>query len=190
VTIVLIAILISFLDDALFKSYKMPSGSMIPRVLIGDYLIVDKLAYGLINPATDELLYTWGAPKRGDLAVFKYPEDPSKIFIKRIVGLPGESVEIRNKDVSINGMHLNEVAYTQYVDPGVIDRKQNPRDNFGPFTIPANNYFMLGDNRDQSLDSRFFGPVDRNAILGKVKIVYWSWKDGRVRWSRIGMILG
>ncbi len=108
---------------------------------------------------TTKTIVSFGEPQRGDVIVFRYPEDEEKDFIKRIVGLPGDAIEVRNKVVYINGRSTDDRAYTQRVDPGTIDGSINPRDNFGPVTVPEESYFVMGDNRDQSLDSRFWGYV-------------------------------
>ncbi len=177
-------IISSFLSDArqefVGKSYEIPSGAMIPTLLIGDHIYVDKLGYR-----------TGRSPERGDIIVFPFPENETKTFVKRIIGVPGDTVEIRNKQVILNGIPLDDHSYTQRIDPGVIDGSINPRDNFGPVTVPDNSYFVLGDNRDQSLDSRFWGYVDASKIRGQVRVIYWSWSgQGKwsewVRWERIG----
>lgn len=156
--------------------FRIPSGAMTPSLLIGDHIIVNKLAYQDLPPG------------RGDVVVFKYPEDESKDFIKRIIGVPGDMIEIRNKQVMLNGIPVNDQSYTQRIDAGIIDRSINPRDNFGPITVPDSSYLVLGDNRDQSLDSRFFGVVKREKIIGKVTMIYWSWDDmtKSARWGRAG----
>ena len=187
------------------QAFKIPSGSMIPTLLIGDHILVSKLAYGLqwptnckahlsFPPITCYSSYTlirFGQPQRGDIIVFRYPEDEDKDFIKRIIGLPGDTIQIRNKIVYVNGVPLDDKAYTQRVDPGVIDSTINPRDNFGPVTVPEDSYFVMGDNRDQSLDSRFWGYVRADKIRGKAFRIYWSWSgQGKwtewVRWERLG----
>ncbi len=187
------------------QAFKIPSGSMIPTLLIGDHILVSKLSYGLqwptnckvhlsFPPVTCYSSYTlirFGQPQRGDIIVFRYPEDEDKDFIKRIIGLPGDTVQIRNKVVYVNGAPLDDKAYTQRVDPGVIDSTINPRDNFGPVTVPEDSYFVMGDNRDQSLDSRFWGFVRADKIRGKAFRIYWSWSgQGKwtewVRWERLG----
>ena len=153
---------------------------MVPTLLIGDHIYVDKLIYGLGKH-----------PERGDIIVFKFPEDETKDFVKRIVGIPGDAIEIRNKQVRLNGAPIDDHSYTQRIDPGIIDGSVNPRDNFGPVIVPDNSYFVLGDNLDQSLDSRFWGYVEAPKIRGKATIIYWSWSGlGKwsewVRWRRIG----
>ena len=123
--------------------------------------------------------------------MFRFPEDEEKDFIKRIVGTPGDTIQIKNKAVLVNGTPLDDKAFTQRIDPGVIDGTINPRDNFGPVTVPEGSYFVMGDNRDQSLDSRFWGYVREEKIRGKAFRIYWSWSgQGQwkewVRWDRFG----
>ncbi len=162
------------------QSYKIPAGSMAPTLLNGDHIYVDKLTYRGGN-----------LPQRGDIIVFPFPEDESKEFIKRIIGLPGDTIQIRNKVVLVNGVRLDDKAFTQHIDPGFIEGHINPRDNFGPVTVPEGAYFVMGDNRDQSLDSRFWGFVRVEKISGKAVLIYWSgsiqghWTEW-VRWERIG----
>ena len=133
------------------------------------------------------------SPDRGDIIVFMFPEDETKDFIKRVIGLPGDRVEVRDKNVYINGQPLSE-PYTQHVDPAVLPHQVQPRDNLGPLTVPSDSYFVMGDNRDQSLDSRFWGYVKREKIKGKAFLIYWSW-DSRgdlahmVRWERIAKLI-
>lgn len=162
------------------RAFYFPSKSMMPTLLAGDYVLVDMRIYREGN-----------TPERGDVIVFKYPEDETKDFIKRVVGLPGDSIGIQNKDLLINGLSQNDRAYTQRVDPAIIDRAVNPRDNFGPITVPQRSYFVMGDNRDQSLDSRFWGFVKKGKIKGKAMMIYWSWDDKEVtiRWDRMGKMI-
>ena len=165
------------------QAFKIPAGSMMPTLLIGDHILVEKSTYKHGK-----------TPQRGDIIVFPFPEDESKDFVKRIVGLPGDTVQIRNKVVFVSGEQLDDKAFTQHIDPGIIDGTINPRDNFGPVTVPEGAYFVMGDNRDQSLDSRFWGYVRAEKILGKVFIIYWSWSgtgswNEWVRWNRIGQRL-
>lgn len=169
-----VALALDAVVKARIRSFKIPSGAMIPTLLIGDHIVVDKSAYRSKKP------------ERGDVIVFLYPEDETKVFIKRIIALPGDSYRIRNKVVYINEEPLDDRAFTQHVDPGIIEGAINPRDNFGPLTVPEGAYFVLGDNRDQSLDSRFWGYVKVEKIIGKVWMIYWSWEDDSARWERIG----
>jgi signal peptidase I len=178
---------------------------MIPTLLIGDHILVSKLSYGLqwptlckfqmalppVNCYASQTLIEFGKPQRGDIVVFRFPEDEEKDFIKRIVGTPGDAVQIRNKVVLVNGRPLDDKGFTQRIDPGIIDGTINPRDNFGPVTVPEGAYFVMGDNRDQSLDSRFWGFVREEKIRGKAFRIYWSWSgQGKwtewVRWERFG----
>ncbi|MBD0306012.1 MAG: signal peptidase I [Nitrospiraceae bacterium] len=203
---IILAMLLAFaIRVFIVQAFKIPSGSMIPTLLIGDHILVSKLSYGLQWPAdcklrlsfppitcyTSKTIVAFGEPQRGDVIVFRYPEDEEKDFIKRIVGLPGDTIEVRSKLVYINGTPSHDKSYTQRVDPGIIDGSINPRDNFGPVTVPAGSYFVMGDNRDQSLDSRFWGYVRAEKIRGKAFRIYWSWSghgDWKqwVRWERLG----
>jgi len=187
------------------QAFKIPSGSMIPTLLIGDHILVSKIAYGFQLPKDCEfqvafppvtcyssmIVLDLDSPKRGDVIVFRYPEDEDKDFIKRVIGTPGDVIEIRNKKVLVNGEHFVDKDFTQRVDPGIIDGRINPRDNLGPLTVPPDSYFVMGDNRDQSLDSRFWGFVKMNKIKGRAFLVYWSWNGQEswadlIRWNRIG----
>ena len=202
---IVVAILLAFaIRVFVVQAFKIPSGSMIPTLLIGDHILVSKMAYGLQWPSDCKLLMSFppvtcyrsqtlirfGEPQRGDIIVFRYPEDEDKDFIKRIIGIPGDTVEVHNKVVSVNGVPMDDRDHTQRVDPGVIDGTINPRDNFGPVRVPANSYFVMGDNRDQSLDSRFWGYVSADKIRGKAFRIYWSWSgqgswEQWVRWERL-----
>ena len=159
------------------QAFKIPAGSMAPTLLVGDHVLIDK-----------SISWNGKVLQRGEIIVFKFPEDETKQFIKRIVGLPGETIEIRNKTVYVNNTAIDDSTYTQRIDPGILDGTINPRDNFGPVTVSDESYFVLGDNRDQSLDSRFFGYVRRQKVLGKMFLIYWSWdqESNSVRWDRIG----
>lgn len=158
-------------------AFKAPAKSMTPTLLSGDHILIDTSV-------------SWNGRRleRGDIIVFLFPEDETKKFVKRVIGLPGETIHIRRKTVYVNGTALDDSAYTQRIDPGFLDEQVNPRDTFGPVTVPTESYFVMGDNRDQSLDSRFFGYVQRSKIMGNMLFVYWSWdqEENRVRWERIG----
>ncbi|HKC94541.1 MAG TPA: signal peptidase I [Nitrospira sp.] len=203
---IVVAMLLAFaIRVFVVQAFKIPSGSMIPTLLIGDHILVSKLSYGIqwpsdckfqmafppINCYASYALIEFGKPQRGDIIVFRFPEDEEKDFIKRIVGTPGDSVQIKSKVVLVNGRPLDDKAFTQRIDPGIIDGTINPRDNFGPVTVPEGSYFVMGDNRDQSLDSRFWGFVREEKIRGKAFRIYWSWSgQGQwrewVRWERFG----
>ena len=163
--IAIAVVLAFFIRIFIVEAFKIPSGSMIPTLLVGDHLLVSKFIYKFTEPA------------RGDIVVFKYPDDPSRNFIKRIIAVGGDTVEVRDKVVYVNGARQEE-PYVQYVTQEVFPAESTSRDNFGPVTVPPNSYFMMGDNRDSSLDSRFWENrfVNRRAIVGKALIIYWSWK--------------
>jgi signal peptidase I len=214
--IVIAIVLALFIRTFVVQAFKIPSGSMIQTLQIGDHILVNKMVYGLKIPSDCEwdattnrpgvkkipLLWSCysyrtllpvGSLERGDIIVFMFPEDETKDFIKRVIGLPGDRIEIRSKTVYINDQPLTE-PYTQHVDPAVLPHQVHPRDNLGPLTVPPDSYFVMGDNRDQSLDSRFWGFVKRDKIKGKAFLIYWSW-DSRgdmahlVRWDRIAKII-
>ena len=185
------AIIIAFfIRTFVIQAYKIPSGSMKPTLQIGDHILVSKFNYGVKLPFLRSTLIPLGTPKRGDILVFIYPEDRSKDFIKRLIGLPGDTIEIRNKKIFLNSLPLNDTRGV-YVDNLIIPGSVQPRDNFGPVTVPEDSIFVMGDNRDESYDSRFWGFVKMKDVLGKALIIYWSWnhEDTWVRWGRIGTIL-
>ncbi|ACI21080.1 MULTISPECIES: signal peptidase I [Thermodesulfovibrio] len=186
-----IAILIAlFIRAYIVQAFKIPSGSMIPTLLIGDHLLVNKFIYGVNPPLSDEKILVFETPKRGDIIVFKYPEDPSRDFIKRVIGVEGDTVEIKNKKVFVNGIELKE-PYARHTDSYIHPRELDPRDNFGPIKVPPHKLFVMGDNRDQSYDSRFWGFVDLKDVKGKAFIIYWSWDNDnhKPRLQRIGKLI-
>jgi len=188
---ILIALLLAlFIRTFFVQAYKIPSGSMIPTLLVGDYLLVNKLSFGIRNPIKDDFIYQWSMPKRQEIVVFTYPEDKNLDFIKRVIGLPGDTVEIINKQVFVNGKPLKE-PYVQFTDKEIYPREISPRDNFGPVKVPPGYLFVLGDNRDQSYDSRFWGFVPIHSLKGKALIIYFSWdsEKGRIRFNRIGKLI-
>jgi signal peptidase I len=188
---IILAILIAFfIRTFVIQAYKIPSGSMKPTLLIGDHILVTKFNYGVRLPLIRSTLIPIGTPKRGDIVVFIYPEDRSKDFIKRLVGLPGDTVEVRDKQILVNGLPWND-THGVHSDSLIIPGSVQPRDNFGPATVPEGSLFVMGDNRDESFDSRFWGFVPMKDVLGKALIIYWSWdqEDHGVRWSRLGTIL-
>jgi signal peptidase I len=206
--IVIAFVLAIVLRTFFIQAYKIPSGSMIPTLLVGDHLIVDKLAYGFrlpdsffgVTPLAGEIPYgkyllKLGHVHRGDVCVFVFPEDRSKDFIKRVVAIPGDTVEVKAGMLYVNG-NLAPDKYAQFEVPQADRAQSSPRDYFGPLKLPAGEFFMMGDNRDRSYDSRFWGPVSRDAIEGRAMFIYWSWKcadsgDGDpecswgVHWNRL-----
>ena len=188
---ILIAIVLAlFIRTFVVQAFKIPSGSMKETLKIGDHILVNKFIYGVKVPFTDRTLVPVSDPGRGDIVVFRFPEDPDKDFIKRVVGVAGDTIEIRDKQVFRNGAPA-EYEQAIYTDPREIPEGVQPRDNFGPVTVPAHSLFVMGDNRDHSYDSRFWGFVDLAAVKGKAFIIYWSWDSENfgVRWSRIGDFL-
>lgn len=173
------------------QAYKIPSGSMKDTLLIGDHILVNKFIYGVRMPFTNKTIIPVSRPKRGDIAVFKAPVDPPKDFIKRVIGLPGDKIEVRNKQLYINDKPFVNEAYIKHTDAVTYSGYVTPRDNFGPVIVPKGKYFMMGDNRDNSTDSRFLGFISYERFKGKAFIIYWSWAQENfgVRWSRIGDIL-
>lgn len=172
------------------QAFKIPSGSMENTLAIGDYILVNKFIYGIEIPFTGRHLFPLRNPRRGDIAVFEYPQDPSRDFVKRVIGLPGDRIQIIDKKVFVNGKpYLN--PHEIHKDSAIIPAGVNPRDNTGVITVPAGSYFMMGDNRDQSYDSRFWGFVKIGRIKGLAFVKYWSWDgdNSRVRWKNIGRLL-
>jgi signal peptidase I len=155
------------------QAFTIPSGSMIPTLLVGDYVLVNKFIYGPRVPFTDKRFFELRNPQRGEIVVFKFPKDHKRDFIKRVIGTPGDVVEVRDKVVYVNGRQMNE-PYARHADSFVISARASRRDNYGPVTVPEDKYFVMGDNRDHSEDSRFWGFVDIDEIKGKAFIIYWS----------------
>jgi signal peptidase I len=177
----------------IFQPFKIPSGSMEDTLLVGDQLIAAKFFYGVHFPFLKNPVLKVRGPKPGDVIVFKYPEDPSKDFIKRCIAVGGQTVEIRNKEVFVNGVLQVLPRHAKFIDSTILPSQFGPRDNFGPCRIPAGNMFVMGDNRDNSNDSRFWNFVPYSNIRAKAVLVYWSWDSGsiprnmmqRVRWGRL-----
>lgn len=188
--IVLAIILALFIRTFVVQAFKIPSGSMKETLQIGDHILVNKFIYGVKLPWINTVILPLKEPQREDILVFEFPEDPKKDFIKRVVGLEGDVIEIRNKRLFVNN-ELQDAPYSINTDSFVIPGHIQPRDNFGPYTVPANSLFVLGDNRDHSYDSRFWGVVDISLVKGKAFIIYWSWdrQNVSVRWNRLGNIL-
>ncbi len=187
---IITALLIALIIRAyVVQAFKIPSGSMIPTLLVGDHLLVNKFIYGIKIPFSDKRILVFKKPQKGDIIVFRYPEDPSRDFIKRVIATEGDVVEERNKVVYVNGQPLKE-PYVQHTDSR-IKSPFEPRDNFGPYIVPKNKLFVMGDNRDQSYDSRYWGYVDLKDVKGKAFIIYWSWDSEKnmVRFNRIGKLI-
>jgi signal peptidase I len=176
------------------QAYQIPSGSMERTLLVGDYIYINKMLYG---PEIDlgfrgrhfvhHRFPGFRKPEPGDIIVFRYPVDPRKDFIKRCVAVEGQTVAVRDKVLYVDGKKRNE-PYAIHEDERVIPRDLSPRDNFGPIVVPKGMIFMMGDNRDNSLDSRFWGPLPVDLVKGKAIFRYFSW-DGERNWPRFGQIL-
>lgn len=186
-----LALIIAFLLRGFaVQAFKIPSSSMMPTLQVGDHVLVDKLRYGLRNPLWNGWLLRFAAPAPGDVIVFVFPVDPTKDFVKRVIAVEGEEVEIRDKHVLVDG-RPRDAGHAYFVEGRHGTDPKGTRDNFGPAKVPKANVFVLGDNRDRSFDSRFWGFVDLDDVKGKAVIVYWSWdgRDGWVRWERLGEVI-
>ncbi len=185
-----IAILLAlFIRTFVVQAFKIPSGSMLPTLQIGDHLLVNKFIYGIRVPYAGTVLIPIKEPQRGDIIVFRFPLDRSTDYIKRVIGLPGDTVEIRDKRVFINGRQIDD-PYAHFTSVTVLPAGASPKDNLGPIAIPQDKLFVLGDNRDNSSDSRFWGFVESRDVLGKAMIIYWSWDIDRplLSWDRLSSI--
>jgi signal peptidase I len=201
-----IAIILALIIRTFFiQAYKIPSGSMEPTLLIGDHILVNKLIFGLripdsifgVRPLSGIIPYGQYAFRlepvhRGDVVVFVFPPDPSKDFIKRVIGVGGDTVEVRDKSVYLNGRKMDD-PHAHY-EPSESQVRITPRDRFGPVVVPKGKVFVMGDNRDRSYDSRFWGFVDDNNVEGRAMIIYWSWDSDSnsyvpIRWDRFGRII-
>lgn len=195
---IIIAIIIAmFIRTFIIQAFKIPSGSMLETLQIGDQILVNKFIYGIKIPFTDgKTLIPVKNPQKGDIVVFKYPEDPSKDFIKRVVATGGDTLELIDKKLYVNNKMVEGETYAVYKTQDIIPGKFSSRDNLRKIKVPENKLFVMGDNRDNSHDSRFWGFVDLNAVRGKALIIYWSWNKDKsvpmwasVRWNRVGDIL-
>ncbi len=188
---ILVAIVIAlFIRTFVVQAFKIPSGSMKQTLQIGDHILVNKFIYGIKIPYWRKTIVPAKDPQKGDVIVFKFPEDPEKDFIKRVVGVGGDVIESRNKKLYVNHKPVNH-DYGVHTDSYIYPKNVRKRDNFGPITVPENSLFVMGDNRDESYDSRFWGFVDLKAVNGKAFIIYWSWDKENigVRWNRLAKIL-
>jgi signal peptidase I len=178
-SIVIAVILALFIRTFVVQAFKIPTGSMENNLLIGDHLLVNKFVFGPSHAALERALMPVGTIRRGDVVVFKYPEEPERDFIKRIIGLPGETLELREKKVYINGTPLDE-PYVHFLSPPSGPSAHHElttfdvRERYGPVTVPVDQYFAMGDNRDNSQDSRYWGFLPRDHIKGKALVLYWS----------------
>jgi signal peptidase I len=183
-SIVIAVILALFIRTFVVQAFKIPTGSMENNLLIGDHLLVNKMIFGPTVSPLERTVMPVGGIKRGDVVVFKYPEEPDRDFIKRVIGLPGETLEVREKKVYINGRALDE-PYVHFLQPPSSGSEYSEvtsydvRERYGPVAIPPDQYFMMGDNRDNSQDSRYWGFLPRELVKGKALVIYWSYEAGR-----------
>jgi signal peptidase I len=213
--IIVALILALFIRTFAVQAFKIPSGSMIPTLLVGDYILVNKFVYGIPIPFTDQKLIEFKTPTRGEVVVFRFPRDPSKDFIKRVIGIPGDKVELRDGRLHLNGEpvamreqgdyvyaeardeFVTMALYQEYIDdsqhPIILSKETipTPARNHGPIYVPEGKLFTLGDNRDGSNDSRYWGFVDIDQVKGRSIFIYWSWDsiDGKPRWERLGSLV-
>ena len=200
-----VLLIVLILRSFFFEPFRIPSGSMIPTLLVGDFILVSKFSYGVRLPVIHTKILDTGAPERGDVAVFRYPRNPKQDYIKRVVGLPGDTITYSNKIFTINGEEIKILAEGAYVIPGsdairsgvvlreeqlgavlheILQDKGSRREPMS-WDVPEGHYFMVGDNRDNSNDSRFWGFVPEANLVGKAKYVWMHWSDG-VLWDRLG----
>lgn len=183
----LVAVFVALLvRSSVVEAFWVPSGSMLPTIQIGDHLFVNKLAYGMHLPFVSKEIAKWSPLQHSDIIVFTSPVDHKTDLIKRVIGVEGDIVEIRNKRLYINDQEVPD-PYANFTDPHVRDSA--PRDNFGPVTVPPGKFFVMGDNRDQSYDSRYWGFADVSDVKGKATFIYWSRNTGMPRWDRFGHVL-
>jgi len=203
-----VILVVLILRSFLMEPFRIPSGSMMPTLLIGDFIMVNKFSYGLRLPVTNYKLLELGEPSRGDVVVFRFPKEPEIDYIKRVIGLPGDVIGYSNKQIYVNGKAVNqeflspyegvgsgfnmtgnrlhkeqlgEVSHHILVDPDRLSQ-------YGEFTVPAGEYFVMGDNRDNSNDSRFWGFVPEQNLVGKALLIWMNWDDG-IGWGRIGTLI-
>ena len=201
----LIALLLALvIRTFLVQAYKIPSGSMEPTLLIGDHILVNKLIYGFRTPDSLFGLHPPGIPygkylfnlepiHRGDVVVFVFPPDPTKDFIKRVVALGGDTVEVKGRAVFVNGVKQDD-PHAYYQTGPEAASTTTPKDTFGPVKVPEGQIFVMGDNRDRSYDSRFWGFVDHDKVEGKALVIYWSWDSDSsalfpIRLGRFGKLV-
>jgi signal peptidase I len=183
-SIVIAVILALFIRTFVVQAFKIPTGSMEENLLIGDHLLVNKFVMGPTRTGLERTLLPVGTIERSDVIVFKYPVEPERDFIKRVIGLPGETIEVRDKKVYVDGKMLDE-PYVHFLQPPSGNSEFHEvtsfdvRDRYGPVTVPPNQYFVMGDNRDNSQDSRYWGFLPRENVKGKALVIYWSYEGER-----------
>ena len=220
--VVSVVVIVFFIRLVFLEAYRIPTGSMENTLLVGDFLLVNKFVYGVRTPDWLGIPFTragffvpntrlpgFREPKPGDVVVFRYPKDKNLSYIKRCVAVEGQTVEVRDKKLLVDGQsvpepplskHNSDITYPRNaVDPAIMpaNLEMRNRDNYGPITVPKGQLFMMGDNRDNSADSRYWGFLPRNLVLGKALIIYFSWDphsylyrlNRKIRWERIGRLI-
>jgi signal peptidase I len=194
-SLVIAVILALFVRTWVFQAFKIPTGSMENNLLIGDHLIVNKMIFSPALTGLERAILPRREIRRGDVVVFKYPEEPERDFIKRVIGLPGDRLELRRKKIFINGQPIDE-AYVHLIEPPPPDDAPPTGDLrawYGPVTVPEHQFFMMGDNRDNSQDSRYWGFLPESYVKGKALFIYFSFEEegslagmfSDIRWSRM-----
>ncbi|UCF31239.1 MAG: signal peptidase I [bacterium] len=187
--IILALVLALFIRTFVVQAFKIPSPSMVPTLLVGDHILVNKFLYGFTVPYTDNKVLALRTPDQGDVVVFKYPKNKKMDFIKRCVAVGGDTLQIKEKTLYVNGEKVPD-EHAVFLSEGGSSLLKG-RDDFGPVTVPEGKIFVMGDNRDNSNDSRFWGFVDISEVKGKAMVIYWSWDRARKwpRFSRIGDVV-
>lgn len=207
-----VVLVVLLLRSFLFEPFRIPSGSMMPTLLVGDFILVNKFTYGVRLPVLNTKIIEKGSPERGDIVVFRFPKDPTVDYIKRVVGLPGDRIGYYNKQVFVNGAAVKQTALGEYmggtqgagmegeslfseelgkVTHDILVRQGDPSAREGEFVVPAGQYFVMGDNRDNSNDSRFWGAVPEGNLVGRAFFIWMSWDSGKpgISFNRIGTVL-
>ncbi len=190
-SIVIAVVLALFIRTFIVQAFKIPTGSMEPNLLVGDHLLVNKFLLGPTATGAERFVLPSRDVRRGDVVVFKFPVDPERDFIKRVIGLPGETVELRDRRIYINGKPIED-PYAYYLPrPEVADQHEvtaeDVREHYGPETVPADQFFVMGDNRDNSQDSRYWGFLPRDYIKGRALMIYWSYESEREDYQEAGL---
>lgn len=185
-SLIIAVVLALFVRTFVFQAFKIPTGSMEPNLLIGDHLIVNKMIFSPSATGAERLMLPRRDVRRGDIVVFKYPEAPERDFIKRVIGLPGDRLELRRKVLYINDQPLEE-SWAHYASPASTESfgaSGDLREFYGPITVPDGQFFMMGDNRDNSEDSRYWGFLPATYVKGRALFIYFSF-DAGLRWERL-----
>jgi signal peptidase I len=191
-SIVIAVVLALFVRTFVFQAFKIPTGSMENNLLIGDHLLVNKFMFGPTASWLERALLPVREVQRGDVVVFKYPEQPERDFIKRVIGLPGETLELKGRTMFVDGTALDE-PYVKFMESGELGAPKDDlgdgdiRRKYGPVTVPVSHYFMMGDNRDNSQDSRYWGFLPREYMKGRAAFVYWSYEAESADYQTSGL---